>query len=63
MNPALALLAAIVLLAVLVVAGVFVWRVRSDNYAARHRGTGPDRLPRQLAERWADFDEDGRTGW
>lgn len=63
MNHALALFAALVLLAVLLVAGIFVWRVKSDDYEAKHREPRPVRLPRQLTERWADFDEDGRTGW
>lgn len=60
---ALALFAALVLLAVLVVAGIFWLRVRSDNYAAKHRQPAPARLPRQLVSRSLDFDEYGRTWW
>lgn len=54
-------LVALVLLAVLVVAGVFWLRVRSDTYAAKHREPSPPRLPRQLVSRSLDFDEYGRT--
>jgi hypothetical protein len=60
MNPALALLLALVLLACLGEAGIFTTINYLNRRAAAANRVRTKRLPRQLAERWADFDENGR---
>jgi hypothetical protein len=58
----LAALAGLVLFAVLSVAAIFFFRVRSDKYEAARRLDRPEGRPppRQLTSRAYDFDEYGR---
>jgi hypothetical protein len=59
MNP-LAVFAALVLLACAGVAGIFTTINYLNRRAAAANRVRTKRLPRQLVERWADFDEQGR---
>jgi hypothetical protein len=47
--------------AYLAVAAAFWAHIHSDRRAAAANRVRTKRLPRQLAERWADFDDHGRS--